>query len=410
MKNWQLDLQTDNTWPSSDRLASGPLHGLKVLDLTRILAGPFATMNLADLGADVIKVERPGTGDETRRWGPPFTRFGVATYYLSVNHNKRSLTADLADPEAIRIIHHLASCSDVVVDNFRPSTMEKFGLDHASLRKRNPMLVSATISGYGSDTEQSSLPGYDFLMQAEGGFMSITGSSSSGPTRAGIAVTDVMCGLFAAIGILAALNERARSGHGSHIEVSLFDVQIASLINIASGWLNAGVAPKRFGNAHPSLAPYETYETSDGTLAIAIGNDQQFKNFCHAIGEDWMSGDPEYKTNHARVLHRSRLNAVICPILESGSARQWLTRLIECGVPAAKVNTIQEALSSPLARDRLVAEVDGCQQLRSPIQLDGHRPDVQTTPPLLGADTEHILQALGISRARLESMRQRGAI
>lgn len=399
----------DAAWPSSPN-RQGPLAGLRVLDLTRILAGPFATMQLADLGADVIKVEAPGRGDETRRWGPPFAPDGTASYYLAINRNKRSLTLDLGDPETNAVARRLARAADVMIDNFLPGRLANFGLDHRELRARNPGLISATISGFGSDNPYSDRPGFDMLAQAMGGMMSITGDPEGPPTRVGVAMSDLVSGLFVNHGILAALHERARTGRGRHVEVSLLDTQVASLVNMASAWLTAGVEPHRFGNHHPSIAPYEPLQTADGPLVVTVGNDRQFTRFVHALGLDELADDPRFATNHQRVEHRAELAEALEERLRTRTRDEWLEVLIEAEVPAAPINTIPEVFGDPVIRDRMVAEVDGLEQVRSPVRLDGEALPVDRRPPELGADTEAILTELGIPADDLTAMRERNAI
>jgi crotonobetainyl-CoA:carnitine CoA-transferase CaiB-like acyl-CoA transferase len=396
-------------WPSAAP-RPGPLRGLRILDLTRILAGPFATMQLADLGADVIKVESPGRGDETRRWGPPFAADGVASYYLSVNHNKRSITLGLDDPQAAAVAHRLAASADVVIDNFLPGRLERFGLDRDTLAKVNPGVVTCTISGFGTGNEYSERPGYDFLAQAMGGLMSVTGQPGGEPTRVGVAITDLVCGLHANTGILAALQERTRTGVGRHVEVSLLDSQVSILVNLASGWLSAGQEPGLRGNAHPSIAPYETLRTADRPLAVAVGTDRQFQRLAEGLDAPELAADPRFVTNVDRVRNRAELRVELEARLGLRDRAHWLRHLVAAGVPVAPVNTVPEVFADPVVRDRMLVEVDGVCQVRSPIRLDGAGLPVHSAPPELGEHTEDILRQLGRTADEVRSMRAAGAI
>jgi crotonobetainyl-CoA:carnitine CoA-transferase CaiB-like acyl-CoA transferase len=388
----------------------GPLAGLRVLDLSRILAGPFATMQLADLGADVIKVEAPGAGDETRRWGPPFAVDGTAAYFLAINRNKRAITLNLGHPAAAALARRLALAADVVVENFLPGRLERFGLDHDSLTHANPGIVSCTISGYGSDGPAARRPGFDFLIQAEGGIMSITGQAGDEPTKVGVAVADLAAGLFATIGVLAALRERDATGRGRRVEVSLLDAQVGMLANQAMNWLVGGVTPGRMGNAHPSIAPYESYRASDGPLAIGVGTDRQFARLAEALGIPALAADPRFRGNAERVAHRVELKRLVEMRLASRDRRAWLQRLAAAGVPAAPINSIPEVFADPLVRERVLAEVDGVPQVRSPVRVDGRPVAVDSAPPELGRDTEAVLRGLGLDEAALETLRADQAI
>lgn len=395
-------------WPVGP-LRDGPLSGIRVLDLTRVLAGPYATMQLADLGADVIKVEAPGTGDETRRWGPPFTEDGVSSYYLAVNRNKRDLTLDLADPVALAIARRLADAADVVVDNFLPGRMLRFGLDRASLAGTNPGVVTCTISGFGSGNAYSDRPGYDFIAQAMGGLMSVTGAADGEPTRVGVAITDLVAGLNANAGLLAALVERGRTGLGRHIEVSLLDSEVAILVNLASGWLNAGTEPMLFGNTHPSIAPYETLPTSDGPLAVAVGTDRQFRKLVTELGDASLADDPRFVSNAVRVGNRAALQAELGARLATATRAEWLSRLVPLGVPVGPVNTLPEVFADPVIVERMVVEVDGRAGVRSPVRVDGAALPVHTAPPTLGQDTDDILSGLGLPASDIAALKDRGA-
>ncbi len=383
-------------WPAAPATGTGPLAGVRILDLSRILAGPYATMTLADLGADVIKVETPGRGDETRHWGPPFAADGTASYYLAVNHNKRSAALDLNDPQDALVARHLAAHADIVVDNFLPGRLAAFGLDRDTVIISNPSVVTATISGFGNDNAYSGRPGFDFLAQAMGGLMAVTGKKGGEPTRVGVAISDLVAGLHLATGVLAALHERHTTGVGRHVEIALLDTQVAMLANIASGWLSAGTAPARFGNRHPSIAPYETLRTADQPLAVAVGTDRQFAAMAAALGEPGLADDQRFSTNRSRVAHRDELQAALEGALSGQGRAHWLQHLVAAGVPVAPVNTIPEVFADPVVQSRMVVHVDGVAQVRSPLRVDGAALEVNTAPPALGADTDAVKQALGL--------------
>jgi crotonobetainyl-CoA:carnitine CoA-transferase CaiB-like acyl-CoA transferase len=328
-------------------MSTGPLDGLLVADFSRVLAGPYATQQLGDLGAEVIKVERPGAGDDTRAWGPPFAE-GRSTYYLSVNRNKRSIALDLHDAEDRRAAVELATRADVLVENFRPGGAARFGLDHGRLTERNPGLVSCSISAFGPGDEQH-LPGYDFLVQAMGGLMSITGPADGEPTKVGVALVDVLTGMNAAIGILAALRERDRTGRGQHVEVDLLSSILAATVNQASGYLNAGVVPSRMGNRHPSITPYESFHTADAPIALAVGNDGQFVRLCAALGRPDWADDGRFADNQARVANREALVERLEGAFAQRPRDEWITILRDAAVPCGPVNDLAQAIA--LAKD-----------------------------------------------------------
>jgi crotonobetainyl-CoA:carnitine CoA-transferase CaiB-like acyl-CoA transferase len=395
-------------WPPGPA-REGPLAGLRVLDLSRILAGPFATMQMADLGADVVKVESPGGGDETRRWGPPFTEGGTAAYFLAINRNKRAIALDLDHPAAAGVARRLALAADVVVDNFLPGRLERFGLDHGSLAGANPRVVTCTISGYG-DGAGAQRPGFDFLIQAEGGIMSVTGQPGDEPTKVGVAIADLGAGLFATIGVLAALRDRDATGRGRRVEVSLLDAQVGLLANQAMNWLVGGITPGRMGNAHPSIAPYESYRTGDGSIAIGVGNDRQFAKLAAALGAPELAGDQRFGGNAARVANRAELKEAIERQLAEDDRDGWLERLAAAGVPAAPINSVPEVFANPAVRDRLLAEVDGVPQVRSPVRVDGRPVAVDSAPPELGRDTDAVLRGLGLDDDRIAALRRERAV
>lgn len=368
-----------------------PLEGVLVADFSRVLAGPLATMNLADLGADVVKIERPGAGDDTRAWGPPWSqRSGVSTYYESVNRSKRSLALDLSDADDLAVAGELARRADVVVENFRPGALARYGLDYDTVAGSNPAVVYASITGFGSGAG-AALPGYDFVVQAVGGLMSITGEAGGAPTKAGVALVDVLTGKDATIGILAALAARARTGRGCHVEVNLLSSLLSSLVNQASGYLGAGSVPRRMGNEHPSIAPYETLRCADGLLAIACGNDGQFAKLAGEIGRPELAADVRFARNADRVAHREALVSVLEEALASDTAASWQRRFTAIGVPAGGINDLAAAFA--LAEDLGLAPVHdlgpgASPQVRHAVTYSEALTRPPTPPPALGADED----------------------
>jgi crotonobetainyl-CoA:carnitine CoA-transferase CaiB-like acyl-CoA transferase len=324
-------------------MADSALGRLRILDFSRVLAGPLATMTLADLGAEVTKVERPGGGDDTRSWGPPHDAAGEATYFQAVNRNKRSLVLDLGEADDLAEARRLALESDVVVENFRPGVMAKLGLDHESLAAENPGLVYCSITGFGGSATGAELPGYDLLVQALGGLMSITGEPGGEPLKVGVALVDVIAGLYAAVGILAALEHRRESGEGQLVEVDLLSALLAGLVNQSSAYTVAGVVPERMGNRHPSIAPYELLHCSEGELVLAVGNDRQFRELCEAVGEPALADDERFATNPARVANRDELKPQLERALAARPAAEWVELLSARRVPAGVVNDIAAA-------------------------------------------------------------------
>jgi crotonobetainyl-CoA:carnitine CoA-transferase CaiB-like acyl-CoA transferase len=364
---------------------SGPLAGLLVADFSRVLAGPYCTMLLADLGATVIKVESPA-GDDTRNWKPP-VRGEDATYFLSVNRNKRSVAFDLREPGDLRLAQELAARADVLVENFRPGTLERFGLDQASASARNPRLVYASISGFGPD-KGAELPGYDLIAQAVSGLMSVTGEPDGPPYKAGVAVVDVMAGLHATVGILAALNHVRATGQGQHVQVNLLSSALSGLVNQTSGYVAGGVIPHRMGNAHPSLAPYEPLPTADGELVIAVCNDGQFRRLCAVLGLPDLADDPRFATNPGRTAHRESLRSLLVARLSKRPRQEWLRELTAVGVPCGLVNTVAEgvALADELGLEPVVTVGDGSRgvpTVRNPITLSATPAGYHLPPPAL---------------------------
>ncbi|MEU7758963.1 CaiB/BaiF CoA transferase family protein [Micromonospora aurantiaca (nom. illeg.)] len=360
---------------------SGPLHGVLVADFSRILAGPYATMLLADLGADVVKVEAPG-GDDTRGWRPP-VRDDVSTYYLAVNRNKRSLVLDLTDPGDLTLAHRLADRADVLIQNFRPGALRRFGLDHDTVTARNARLVYASISGFG-DAGGADLPGYDLMVQAAAGLMSLTGDADGPPYKAGVAVFDVIAGLHAAVGILAALRHRDETGRGQHVTVDLLSSALSGLVNHTSAYVAGAAAPHRMGNAHPSIVPYEPLPTADGELVVIAGNDGQFRTLCRVLGVPELADDARFRRNADRVAHRDELRPLLVAALSRRGSGHWFAELRAAGVPCSPINSVAEgvALAQRLGLDPVVTtgEVPG---IRNPIGLSGAPPRYDLPPPEL---------------------------
>jgi glutaryl-CoA transferase len=373
-----------------------PLDGVRVLDLSRVLAGPYCTMVLADLGADVIKVERPGVGDETRSWGPPYTG-GESAYYISVNRGKRSCAIDLSTEDGQRQARELAARSQVVIENFRVGTAERMGLGYDDIATLNPTVVYCSITGFGSDREPHGRPGYDFVAQAESGLMSITGESEGEPMKVGVALVDVLTGLHASSAILAALHK----GEGERIEVSLIDSALASLVNVASSAVITGQDAHRHGNAHPNIVPYETFTAKDGWMAIAAPNDGLYRRLCEAVGAPELAADPRFESNPKRVENRQILIPLLNERLATRTADEWLTTLDEAGVPAGKIRSVPDALKAVLdagraATTRVPHPTAGhIELINSPIRLANDTLRPPQAPPLLGEHTDQILDELG---------------
>jgi crotonobetainyl-CoA:carnitine CoA-transferase CaiB-like acyl-CoA transferase len=368
----------------------GALDGLLVADFSRVLAGPLCTQTLGDLGADVVKVERPGAGDDTRTWGPPFVEQG-ATYYLGLNRNKRSITLDLADPGDAALARTLAGRADVLVESFRPGTIERLGLGYEAVAATNPGVVYCSISAFGSGEQAARLPGYDLLLQAMSGLMSVTGEPDGRPLKVGAALIDMVCGLYATTGVLAALQARERSGRGQRVEVSLMDSALAGLLNQASAHLLAGVVPGRLGNRHPSIAPYETFRASDGDFAVAVGNDTIFARLCVAIDRPELAEDARFATNAARLEHREELGTILEAALATSPAAEWVQRLSAAGVPAGPINDVGEAFAfaEALGLDP-VWDVDGVRGVRSPLRLSDTPAEARRRPPALGEHDDEL--------------------
>ena len=384
--------------------STGPLSGILIADFSRVLAGPYATMLLADLGAEVIKVERPGAGDDTRAWGPPYAADGMATYFAGVNRNKRSVTLDLSDAADRARAVELSRRADVLVENFKPGTMERLGLGYDELCAINPRLVYASITGFGTGVGRD-LPGYDLMVQAVGGLMSVTGPDPEHPTKVGVALVDVVTGLHASVGILAALRHRDETGEGQRVEVSLLTSLLSGLVNQASGYVEAGVLPKAMGNAHPSISPYEVYATADRPMAIAVGNDGQFRIFVEQLGRPEFAADPRFATNPLRVKHRAELKELLELAMAARGAAEWFDLFSAVGVPCGPINDLAGAfaLAQRLGLDAIV-EIEqpgsaASRQVANPIKLSASPATYRTAPPALGADQQEFLDWLATDMA-----------
>ncbi len=393
----------------------GPLTGLTIVDLTRVLSGPYCTMLLGDMGARVIKVEQPGRGDDTRAWGPPFVG-AESAYFLSINRNKESLTLDFKSPEGRRLLEQLILKADVVVENFRPGAMARLGLDYAALAQQHPRLVFCSISGFGQDGPRRDQPGYDAVIQAEGGLMSVTGEPDGRAYRVGVAVTDMVAGLLAANGILLALFARERTGRGQHVDISMLDGVISLLSYHASIHLTTGKESGRVGNRHATIAPYDTFAASDGDLFLAVGNDHQFRRFCPVAGLDHLLADERFETNPRRVANEPALRELIAPVVRRRTRDEWIRELTAAGVPCGAVKTVPEALSDPQVSARRMIEavehavLGSIKVLGTPIKLSDTRSHIRSAPPVLGQHTDAVLGELGVSAAEVAALRSRGVV
>ncbi len=400
-------------------MTTRPLDGVTVLDLSRVLAGPWCTQLLADLGAEVVKIERPGTGDDTRLWGPPWHGEGdrkVAAYFLSCNRGKRSAAIDIASTEGAALVRRLAETADVVVENFKVGGLGRYGLDQASLAKLNPRLIYASITGFGQDGPYADKPGYDYIIQGMGGLMSVTGlpdgEPGGGPMRVGVAVADLFTGMYSAVAILAALFRRERTGEGAHVDMALFDVQLAMLANQATNALVSGRDPVRQGVTHPNLVPYQPFAAADQPIIIAIGNERQFARLAGLLGHSEWASDARFATNEARIANRETLVALIADVIAQKPAAHWLAMLETANIPAGPINTVLQALGDVQAQHRhMVRQMAGGMALvGSPVRIDGDRADHEYSPPALGEHTAAILKGLGIDDPEALKLRQNGII
>ncbi len=401
----------------------GALDGVRVLDLSRVLAGPWATQTLADLGAEVIKIERPGAGDDTRQWGPPFYDGreggrGDSAYFMVANRNKASVCVDFSTPEGCKIVHQLIAKCDVMVENFRTGHLARYGLDYDSARQINPKLVYCSITGFGQTGPLAQRAGYDYVIQAMSGLMSVTGEADGPPVKVGLAISDLLSGLYAANAILAALWHARSSGEGQHIDISLLDCQIAAMTNQAAATLLTGQPGQRMGNRHPNLAPYQVFAASDGPVVIAVANDAQFHRLCGAIGLEGLEHDARFATNAARVEHRDALESLMAPLIAARPIACWVEALAAAGVPCGPVNTTVQALAEPQVQARAMVDTmtraDLAQPVRvpaSPLRLSATPVQARSAPPRLGADTGRVLEEyLGMGELDLARLRKRGII
>ncbi|WP_333984162.1 CaiB/BaiF CoA transferase family protein [Ectopseudomonas khazarica] len=406
---------------------SGALSHIRVLDLSRVLAGPWCGQILGDLGAEVIKVEKPGAGDDTRHWGPPYIKDAEgndsreAAYFQSANRNKQSLTLDFTQPEGQRLVRELVAQCDVLLENFKVGGLAAYGLDYASLKAINPKLIYCSITGFGQTGPYAKRAGYDFMIQGLGGLMSLTGrpegEEGAGPMKVGVALTDILTGLYATVGVLAALNQREQSGIGQHIDVALLDVQVACLANQAMNYLTTGVSPKRLGNAHPNIVPYQDFPSADGNFILAVGNDGQFRKFCEVAGVAGLADDPRYATNKARVANRAELIPQLRQATVFKTTAQWIALLEAAGVPCGPINDLQQVFADPQVQSRglsfdLPNALGGrTPQVASPLRLSDTPVAYHSAPPLLGQHTDALLQrVLGMSEGQIAALREAGVI
>lgn len=393
----------------------GPLHGITVLDFTRVLSGPYCTMALGDLGARVIKLEHPGRGDDTRRWGPPFMG-DESAYFLSVNRNKESVAIDFKKPGGLEVVQRLLATADVVVENFRPGTLDALGLDAASVTATHPRVVYCSISGYGQTGPRREEPGYDAVMQAEGGLMSVTGAADGPPYRLGVAIVDIVSGMFAAQGVLAALVARHTTGRGQVVDIGMLDATAALLTYQAGNLFATGIAPGRLGNRHPTIAPYETFATADGDLALAVGNDTLWQAFCQAAQLPDLGADPRFASNALRLQHYEALRAVLAPVFLTRTRAQWSAVLLEAGVPNGAVRSIDEVFADPqIAAREMAVSVDHAtlgpvRVTGVPVKLSETPGSVRRPPPVLGQHTAAVLSELGYDAAAIQALASSGAV
>ena len=403
----------------------GPLDGIRVFDLARILAGPTCTQLLGDLGADVIKIERPGAGDDTRKWGPPYVKdkagkdTGESAYYLSSNRNKRSLAIDIAKPAGQALAKRLIARCDIMVENFKVGDMARYGLSYADLKEANPRLIYCSITGFGQTGPYAPRAGYDMLAQGLGGIMSVTGEPDRPPMKVGVGIADIMCGMYAASAILAALHHRNRTGEGQYIDLSLLDTQVAWLANVGLNYLTSGEVPQRLGNEHPNIVPYNVMAAADGHVILAVGNDNQFAKFCEFAGAPDLAADPRFVTNEKRVANRRALYALLEPVLKLKSQHDWVAGLARLGVPCSPVNTVEQVFADPqikaremrLSMPHALAGKGTVDLIANPIRFSATPVAYREAPPFLGQHSEEVLkELLGLDEAGIADLRHEGAI
>ncbi|MBT7768896.1 MAG: CoA transferase [Rhodospirillales bacterium] len=400
----------------TEEKSEGALSGIRVVDLTRVLAGPFCTMNLGDMGAEIIKIERPGSGDDTRGWGPPFAGTEAA-YFLGVNRNKRSVTLDLKDPRGLDILKKMLTQADVLIENFKIGTLDRWGITAEWLEQNAPQVVHCQITGYGDRGPKGGMPGYDFLLQAESGLMSISGEVEGGPMKIGVAIVDVCTGMYAAMCITAALNARTRTGRGQKVSVTLFDTSLSVLVNVASNYLISTKVPGRFGNGHPNIVPYREFPCGEGEIALAVGNDGQFAQLAKAVDHPEWADDDRFKINANRVHNRDTIDGLIQEALVAKSAEDWITQFVGLGIPCSMVNTVEEALESEQAKaNEMVAEIEHptaglIRMLGIPYQFSDTKEAIQSAPPVLGADTDDVLkEQIGLNEDEISALRSDGVV
>ena len=397
---------------------SGPLKGLRVLDLTRVLAGPTCTQMLGDLGAEIIKIEKPDSGDDTRGFAPPFwPETQESAYFLGVNRNKQSVTVDIAKPEGQAIIHKLLEHCDILAENFKVGALAKYGLGYGQLKAKYPRLIYCSITGFGQTGPYAPRPGYDALIQAMGGIMSLTGEPNGSPQKAGVPVADLFAGLYGCIGILAAVNHRHASGEGQQIDIGMLDTHVAWLANQGMNYLATGENPPRLGNQHPNISPYQEYPTQDGYLILAIGNDPTFERFCKNFGLDDLPSDPRFATNASRVANRDLVTQTLTPVLKSRTTSAWVEALEALKIGCGPINTLKDVFADPhvIARDMVVKMQHKSGQeievIANPVKLSATPPDYRSPPPVLGEHSDHVLGGLlGMSSAEIAALREKGIV
>lgn len=405
----------DRDLDSEGRRLAGALDGYRVLDLSRILSGPYCTMALADFGAEVIKVERPGSGDDTRAWGPPFVG-GQSAYYLSINRSKRSITVDLGQEQGREIIYALARVCDVAIENFRPGTADRIGVGYERLRQENPQLIYCSISGFGQDGPYRDRPGYDALAQAMSGMMYITGEPDGPPTKHGMSIADIGAGMWAALAIVSALLARERTGEGQYIDISLLDAQISWLTYTAGSYFATGRNPERYGSAHPSIVPYQPFATADGYLMLAVGNDRLWQRFCEVVNRPELGTRSGFATSAERVVNRGAVIDVVAEIMRQRSTAEWMSMLEEAGIPAGPINTVAQALNDPhvLAREMVVPlnhpTAGKISMTGNPAKFSATSGETPSAPPLLGEHTDEILRSLGYTESRIAELRAQAIV